>query len=125
MEWNCGLFLVEIPRSKIQIFDFQLITKSSVASSCHGAALSQSDGKTQYVLFGKWWVFTDKLYFFWSVLAVERPTFRTTSSVTRRVNENVRKCVCSSHARTFETFWRIQTYWSRLNNIGGTALMMV
>ncbi len=64
MAWNCGLFLVEIPRSKIQIFDFQLITKSSVASSCHGAALSQSDGKTQYVLFGKWWVFTDKLYFF-------------------------------------------------------------
>lgn len=37
MAWNCGLFLVEIPRTKIQIFDFQLITKSSVASSRHGA----------------------------------------------------------------------------------------
>ena len=42
MAWNCGLFLVENPRPKIQIFDFQLITKSSVASSCHGAALSQN-----------------------------------------------------------------------------------
>ena len=41
MAWNCGLFLVENPRPKIQIFDFQLITKSSVASSCHGAALSR------------------------------------------------------------------------------------
>ena len=41
MAWNCGLFLVEIPRPKIQIFDFQLITKSSVASSRHGAALGR------------------------------------------------------------------------------------
>ena len=31
--WNRGLFLVEIPRPKIQISDFQLITKSSVAPS--------------------------------------------------------------------------------------------
>ena len=37
MAWNRGLFLVENPRPKIQIFDFQLITKSSVASSRHGA----------------------------------------------------------------------------------------
>ena len=37
MAWNRGLFFVEIPRPKIQIFDFQLITKSSVASSRHGA----------------------------------------------------------------------------------------
>lgn len=35
MAWNCGLFLVEIPRVKIQIFDFQLIIKPSVASSRH------------------------------------------------------------------------------------------
>ena len=35
MAWNCGLFFVENPRPKIQIFDFQLITKLSVASSCH------------------------------------------------------------------------------------------
>lgn len=41
MAWNCGLFLVENPRHKIQIFDFQLITKSSVASSRHGAALGR------------------------------------------------------------------------------------